>query len=133
MKHLTVKIDPGAKVNTIPLSRYRKIFPKKMTKNGYPKPLSLNTTSHSWISHDGKLQPFLGPIHCQHQACLPDQIMPDMHFYVFEDATSPHILLLYATSEQLGILQFSVPNLVTQVHIDASSLPTPSGFRKTAK
>ena len=54
-----------------------------------------------------------------------------MHFYVFKDAMSPHILLSYGTSEQLGILQFSVPNLVAQAHIDAITLPTPSGLRKT--
>ena len=46
---------------------------------------------------------------------------------------SLHILLLYATSEWLGILQFNVPNLVAQAHIDAISLPTPSSLRKTMK
>ena len=62
----------------------------------------------------------------------PSQVIPDM-LYVFKDAMSPHILLLYDTSEQLGILQFNVPYLVAHVHIDAISLPTPGGWRKTAK
>ena len=56
-----------------------------------------------------------------------------IHFYVFEDAKSLHILLSYATSEQLGRLQFNVPNLVAQVHIDAVSLPVPGNLRKAAK
>ena len=60
MKHLTVKIDPSASVNTIPLSRYQKTFPQKIAANKYPKPSSLILTSHSWMPHDGSPQPFLG-------------------------------------------------------------------------
>ena len=33
-----------------------------------------------------------------------------VRFYVFEDTTSPPILLSYATSERLGIIEFKVPN-----------------------
>ena len=56
-----------------------------------------------------------------------------MCFYVFGDVTSPHILLSYAMSEQLGILQLNVPNLVAQEHIDAVTSPTTYILRKTAK
>ena len=103
-----------------------------MAENGYPKPSSLNPTSHSWISHDGKLQPFLGQFIADVRHVSQARLYL-MHSYVFKDATSPHILLSYTTSEQLGILQFNVSNLVAQVHIDAISLPTPSGLRKTTK
>ena len=33
-----------------------------------------------------------------------------VRFYVFEDTTSPPILLSYAASERLGIIKFKVPN-----------------------
>ena len=29
-KYMTVKIDPGAQVNTTPLRRYQKLFPQKL-------------------------------------------------------------------------------------------------------
>ena len=60
MKSMTVKIDPGAEVNTIPLSRYCKIFPHKIDESRYPKQSTLIPTNHSLISHNGKPQPFLG-------------------------------------------------------------------------
>ena len=91
-KHLTVKIDPGTQVNTILLSRYSKTLPKKMPENGYPKPSSLNSTNHFWISHDGKQNPFLGQFitNVKHVSQAMSYLTC---FYVFEDATSPHILL----------------------------------------
>ena len=58
------------------------------------------------------------------------------HFYVFEDATSPQILLSYATSEELEILELKVPKLVTHLHIDALTIPispSPGGSRKATK
>ena len=57
-------------------------------------------------------------------------------FYVFEDATSPQILLSYAMSERLGILEFKVPNLVAHSHIDTltiPSFPTSGRLRKATK
>ena len=33
-----------------------------------------------------------------------------VRLYMFEDTTSPPILLLYAASERLGIIEFKVPN-----------------------
>ena len=56
-----------------------------------------------------------------------------MHFYVFEDAMNLHILLSYTTSEQLGILQFNVPNLAAHTHIDAVSLLTPRWLEEDHK
>ena len=53
-------------------------------------------------------------------------------FYVFKDATSPHILLSYTTLGRLGIVSFQVPNLAATASIDLA-LPPPSGQRKTAK
>ena len=132
MKHLTVKMDPGTQVNMIPLSRYRKTFTQKMAENGYPIPSSLNPTSDSWISHDGKPKPFLGQFIADIRHVSQDRSYP-ICFCIFEDAMSPHILLLYATSEWLGILQFNVSNKVAQVHIDAISLPNPAGLRKPTK
>ena len=47
------------------------------------------------------------------------------HFYVFEDATSPCILLSYATSERLGIIAFNVPNVAATSQVDNIAVPTP--------
>ena len=59
-KTMTVKIDPGAQVTTIPLSQYWKLFPNKFTETRYPKSGSLIPTTHTWISHDGTPKPVLG-------------------------------------------------------------------------
>ena len=39
------------------------------------------------------------------------KVLP-IKFFVFEDSTSPHILLSYSASSRLGIVQFTVPNKV---------------------
>ena len=59
-KSITVKVDPGAEVNTIPFSQYRKLFKKNFTKAGNIKKNVLHPTSHLWSSHDSKPQQFLG-------------------------------------------------------------------------
>ena len=49
---------------------------------------------------------------------------------------SPQILLSYATSERLRILEFNVPNVAAQSQIDNLSVPSspaPGSLRKTAK
>ena len=56
------------------------------------------------------------------------------HFYMFEDATSPHILLSYATLERLGFIQFNVQNFAATTHVNhVALLPSPSSQRKTTK
>ena len=57
---MVVKIDPGAQVNTIPLSRYHTLYPNCLNKSRYPKAKILMPTNHTWMSHDGLLKPFLG-------------------------------------------------------------------------
>ena len=59
-KSISVKVDPGAEVNTIPLSQYRKLFKKNFTKAGNIKNNVVHPTSHLWSSHDSKPQQFLG-------------------------------------------------------------------------
>ena len=103
-KSMIMKIDPGAQVvNTIPLSRYGKLFPHKMIESRYPKPGTLILTSYFWISHDGKPQPFLGHFIAKVNHAMLPRSYPT-HFYVFEDTISPQILLSCATSECLEIL-----------------------------
>ena len=85
---------------------------------------TLMPTHHTWISHDGSPKPFLGHFIVE----VVDAKEPRMYlvrFYVFEDATSPHILLSYATSERLGIVSFQVPNLAATHKIDHVALPNP--------
>ena len=102
---MTVKIDPGTQVNTIPLSKYHTLYPNKLTKSRYPNAEFLIPTHHSWIFHSGLSKPFLGHFIVEVAHAKAPRTYP-VRFYVFEDATSPHILLAYATLERLGIISF---------------------------
>ena len=132
-KSMTVKIDPGTQVNTIPLSKYHTLYPNKLTKSRYPKAKTLMPTHHTWISHDGLPKPFLGHFIVEVVHAKEPRMYP-VRCYVFKDATSPHILLSYATLERLGIVSFQVPNLAATHKIDHVVLPKPpSSMRKTTK
>ena len=108
-KSISVKVDLGAEVNTIPLSHYRKLFKKNFTKAGNIKKNVLHPTSHLWSSHDSKPQQFLGYfiINIHHKTI--SKMLP-VRFYIFQDTTNPPILLSYSASERLGIIKFKVPN-----------------------
>ena len=132
-KTMIVKIDPGAQVNTIPLSRYLTLYPNKLTKSRYPKAKTLMPTHHTWISYNGLPKPFLGHFIAEVVHAKEPRMYP-IRFYIFEDATCPQILLSYATSERLGIVSFQVPNLAATHKIDQVAIQNPSsGMRKTAK
>ena len=121
---MIVKIDPGTQVNRIPLSKYCTLYPNKLTKSRYPKTKTLMPTHNTWISHNGLPKPFLGHFIVEVAHAKEPRMYP-VRFYVFEDATSPHILLSYATSERLGIVSFQVLNLAATHKIDHVALPTP--------
>ena len=134
-KHIMVKIDPGVQVNTITLSRYHKLFPHKVTQASTSKQQAIHRTSQIRISHNDKLHTFLGQFVADDQHKSQPRSY-HTNLYVFEYVMNPQILLSYATSEPLGILEFKVPNEAAESHIDAVTLPSPkpsSGFRKTAK
>ena len=91
-KSLPVKVNPGADVNTIPLSKYRKPFPAHFTKAVNLNQKSLHATRHTWTVHDETPEQFLvffiADIHHKTQP----EVLP-IRFYVFKDTTSPKILL----------------------------------------
>ena len=121
---MTIKIDPGAQVNTIPLKKYHTLFPNKLTKSRLLNPNALLPTAIIWMSHDGLPKPFLGHFVAEvMHASEPRSYLT--HFYIFEDTTSPHILLSYATLERLGINAFNVPNLAVTSWVDNIAVPTP--------
>ena len=121
-KTMTVKTDPGTQVNTIPLSRYHVLYPNKLTKSRYPKAKTLMPTHDTWICTDGLPKPFLGHFIVEVAHTKEPRMYP-VRFYIFEDATSPQIVLFYATSERLGIVSFQVPNLVATTSIDHVAIP----------
>ena len=132
-KSITMKINPGAQVKAIALSRYWKLFPHKINVSRYPKQGILIPTNHSWISHDGKPQPFLGHFIANVNHTTHPRLYP-MHVYIFKDATNPQIWLSYTMLEHIGILEFKVPNLTVKSHLDAATIPIspgPGGLRKT--
>ena len=123
-KQMTKKIDPGAQVNTTPMSKYHALFPNKLNKSRFPKPNALLPIAHTWMSHDGLPKPFLGHFVAEvMHASEPRSYLT--HFYMFKDATSPHILLSYATWERLGIITFNVPNLAVTSWVDNVAVSTP--------
>ena len=126
---MVVKIYPGAQVNTIPLSRYHALYPNKLTKSRYPKAKSLMPTHHTWNSHNGLPKPFLGHFIVEVAHAKEPRTYP-IRFYIFEDATNPHILLSYATSERLGIVSFQIPNLAATHKIDQVAIQNPSSSRR---
>ena len=131
-KLMTVKINPGAQVNTIPLSKYHTLFPHKVDDSRYPKPNALSPTDPTWMSHDGLPKPFLGHFVTEVKHASEPRSYPTC-FYIFKDATSPHILLSYMNSERVGILELKVPNMVAISKIDDFTIPTsptPSSMRK---
>ena len=89
-------------------------------------------THHTWISHDGSPQPFLGHFIVEIGHAKEPRMYP-VRFYVFKNATNPPNLLSYATSERLGIVQFQVPNLAATHSLDQLAVQTPGSKRKTAK
>ena len=53
-KPLPVKVNPGADINTIPLTCYKTIFPQHFTKDGHLKKNVLRSTASTWSPHDGQ-------------------------------------------------------------------------------
>ena len=127
-KSIPVKVNPGMNVNTIPLSKYRKIFPAHFTKAGNLKQKALHTTRHTWTAHDDKPQQFLGFFIADiHHKTKPD-VLP-VRLYVFKNTTSPNILLSYATSERLGTVKFQITNEAPSTTLDTISLTKHVTFR----
>ena len=134
-KYVMVKTDPTVQANTIPLSRYWRMFPHEVTNASTPKQGALHPSSQSWIFHDDMPQPLIGQFVVDVQHISHPRSYPTL-FYVFEDVMSPQILLSYTALEYLGILKFKVPNQVAQSHIDVATLSspeTPGDSRKTTK
>ena len=88
MKLMTMKIDPGVQINTIPLNRYQKLFPHKISESRFPMPGTLSPKSHTWISHDRTPKPFLGHFVADVNHATEPRSYPTC-FYIFKDATSP--------------------------------------------
>ena len=127
-KPLPVKVDPGADVNTIPLTKYRKLFPAHFTKAGNLKQKALHPTRHTWTAHDETPQQFLGYFIADIQHKTKPEVLP-IRFYVFKDTTSPKILLSYAASERLGIVKFQIPNEAPSIALDTISTKKHVTFR----
>ena len=107
---MMVKIDPGAQVNTIPLSRYCTLSPNKLNKSRFPKANVLLPTAHTWMSHNSSPKPYLCHSVADIQHASDPRTYPTQ-LYVFGHATSLHIILSYVTLEKLGIIVFKVTNL----------------------
>ena len=126
-KPILVKVDPGADVNTVPLSKYRKLFSTHFTKASHLKQKIVHPTRHTWRAHDETPQQFLGFFIADIHHKTTSDVLP-VRFYVFKDTTSPKILLSYAASEKLGIVKFQIPNK-TPTAVDAITTKKRVTFR----
>ena len=116
-KPIPVKVNPCADINTIPISKYRKLFPADFTKAGNLKEKALNPTKHTWTAHNNTPQQFLGFFIADiHHKIQPEVLQ--VRFDVFKDTTCLKILLSYAVSESLGIVKFQVPNETPSTALD---------------
>ena len=90
-KSLLVQVDPGAEVNTMPLSKYKKLFPGHFTKPGNLRKKALQPIKHMWTAHNMGPQKFLGyfMMDIQHKT-LPDILQ--FRFFVFNKSTLTKIL-----------------------------------------
>ena len=127
-KPLPVKVDPDADVNTIPLTKYRKLFPAHFAKAGNLKQKALHRTRHTWTVYDETPQQFLDYFIADIHHKMKPEVLP-IRFYVFKDTTSPKILLSYAASERLGIVKFQIPNEATSIALDTISMKKHVTFR----
>ena len=87
-KPLPVMVDARADVNTIPLNRYRALFPNHFTPNGSLKPTTLRGAYCTWSLHDGETQLFLGYFTSEIQQNTQPDIIP-ITCYVFKDSQDP--------------------------------------------
>ena len=127
-KSIPVKVDPGVDVNTIPLSKYKKLFPAHFTKAGNLKQKALHPTRHTWTAENDKPQQFLEFFIADiHHKTQPDVLT--VRFYVFKDTTNPRILLSFATSERSGIVKFKIPNEAPSTALDTISITKHVTFR----
>ena len=122
-KPLPVKVDPGADINTIPLTCYKTIFPQHFTRDGHLKKNVLRSTAGTWLLHDSQKKHFLGffTIDIQHKT-LPRLILLS---YIFEDTTNPFLLLSYSASIHLGIVEFKIPHKANANAMVSSVTNTP--------
>ena len=108
-KSLPVKVDPGADINTIPLSQYITLFPNHFTRDGQLKKNALRSMASTWSPHDGTTKQFLGYFTIDIQHKTSPQILP-LTFYISKDISRPFTLISYPVSIHLGIVDFKVPN-----------------------
>ena len=127
-KSLPVKVDPGADVNTILLTKYRKLLPAHFTKAGNLKQKALHPTRYTWTAHDEIPQQFLGYFIADIHHKTKPEVLP-IRFYVFKDTTSPKILLSYTASERLGIVKFQIHNEAPSIALDTISMKKHVTFR----
>ena len=106
---MQVKVHPGVQANTIHLCRFKNLFSHLLDILGYPKGGTLKPTNNTCNNHGSPSMPFLGQMFLDVQPTA-ESMSHHTQFYIFQDTTSPCILLLYAACDCLGILQLQVPN-----------------------
>ena len=115
-------------MNTIPLIKYRKLFPAHFTKAGNLKQKALHPTRNTWTVHGETPQEFLGYFIADIYHKTQPEVLP-IRFYIFKDTTSPKILLSYMASERLGIVKFQIPNEAPSIALDTISTKKHVTFR----
>ena len=97
-KCLPVKVDPGADINTIPLSHSKTIFLQHFTKDGHLKKNVLRSTTSTWSPHNSRKKQFMGFFTIDIQHNTSPKLAP-LSFYILKIQQTPvcyyPILLLF--------------------------------------
>ena len=115
--HCWVKVDTDAEACTTPLTYFKKMFPHRINSHSSLTRDALLSIDKRWIGHNGYPEKYMGQIILDVSDKRTGRSYPT-RFYIFEDVTSPLILISYAASDRLVILQFNLPNTAASAQID---------------
>ena len=116
---MEVKVDPGSKTNCIPLSNFRRLFPKLCRKDGNPKENALEPTLAQFEAYDGGIMTSHGWIILSTRD--RDNKFHPVRYYVVTREEA-RILISHATATWLGVVKVLCPNKAPRIKRQVASV-----------
>ena len=116
-KLMPAQVDPGPDINSIPISKYKTLFPAHFMKAG-------NLNRRHFNQQDTPGQLITTPCNSSIGFFISDNYhktqpeVQQVRFDVLKDTTCPKILLSYTASERLGIVKFQVSSKTPLTALD---------------
>ena len=123
---MEVKVDPGAQPSSIPLHKFKTLFPH-LCRDGLPKEGLLDNTQNKFQSYNGEDMTCYGHFLID----VKDKVTKKYHpirFYVM-DTDMPRILISHAASYWLGLVKVLYDNKAPRVKRQVVSIDKKSDFR----